>query len=346
MDDITRLAGAIPTDPAEELLAAMSPADRLLWLRDEAMRIGALIPEMSPASLAGALARTATARSIVIPRAVLISIAELGLHHAVTEAREAAIAAARGNGTLSASDQRWRDKATAATYALPEPWVVEVSDRGDGLVLAVVEPGGTRRIGPCVYPIEELENSTIRLAGWDRWGRPVDLSMAPEVAEGLKLAQRALSAVGCRMDDPAAWCAFVRDVIMSYDLRVPDPEPAETEAEERDRIIQAVRAAGVVRIDAMGVLVWVRDFARVYGPVDRATRRRWARRGWLVRTEDGRYTPQVRQGDRVGRVFAFAAAASPHAPADAGLGALDQRDREAVNSLNRPLRVRAAETVT
>lgn len=311
---------------------------------------------MSPAALAATLGRSAVARALRIPHATLVAIAQVGLDHAAEEARAAAIAAARANGALTRSDELWRARAAAATYALPEGWMVQPADRGDGLVLAAIGSGGAPRcIGPSVYPVEELEDSTVRFAGWDRWGRPLaDLAMPYDAIETTKQAQRALAAIGARMEDPAGWCKFVRDVLTANDLRIADPEPPVTEAEERERVIQAIRAAGVVRIDAIGdravIYVWVSAYQRAYGPVSRATRRAWARRGWIVRGADGRYTPQVRQGDRVGRVFAFGFQADEVANAskqvaDAGLQSLDQRDREATAAANRPLRAAAAEVI-
>lgn len=204
------------------------------------------------------------------------------------KAREAAILAARQNGTMSKSDELWMKKATAVHYALPEGVLVEAKNGNGGLWLQDVTGDA---IGPCVYPKEEMENGTIRFTGWDRWGRPVrDLVIAFADLQSPKKCQTKLSSIGARMDSAEMWCALVVEIMRANDLRVPDPEPCETANEELQRLQAAAIIAGGW---LAGDITWcpMKEFEKQFGHVPLATRRRWAEKGWLIRDADsGRYT--------------------------------------------------------
>ena len=246
------------------------------------------------------------------------------IQKASEKAREAAAVAARQNGTLTQSDKLWRDKATEVQYALPDGVLVEEKSRGMWFRDVSGEP-----IGPAIYPLEELENGTIRFAGSDRWGRPIrDLVLGFAELESPKKCQTKLAAIGARMDDVEAWCALVQEILSVNDLRVPDPEPRESANEELERIREAVRASSHWLSDNVE---WcpVKEFEKEFGPVTLSVRRRWAEMGWLLRdAATGRFTyVKSHGGVSASRHYGFrfpAEDAKPVQPApDAGLKQLE-----------------------
>lgn len=250
------------------------------------------------------------------------------------KARAAAIAAAAQNGTLSVSDQLWVKQASGAHYGLPEGIMFEKS--GDGYRFTDVVFGP---LGPAIYPTEEMENGTIRFRGWDRWGRIVEnltLSFAdltkPTKAD-IKLIQ-----VGCRMDQIGMWCGLVNEILSSNDLRVPDPEPIESEDEEMERVRDALRRADWFLNRDQCPCVDPTQFEREFGKLELGVKRRWVELGWLLRGDDKHFTQTQRRGN-VRRVYVFAAkiVAPPDQrtkDAQAGLATIAEAEREAVHQLN------------
>ncbi len=302
-----------PAEYESDQMARMSRADAATLVLSELEAIAS-----RPATEVGAnlslLARSAIARKAGVTTVWLRQMHGVARSAAERKARQQAIERARSSGALSASDQMWAKVAAQARYALPE-WVVLVEQAG---CLRLADIRGAAAIGPAVYPVAELENGTIRLAGWDRWGRSIrDLALPLDVLENPKKCQAMLAGIGARMDAPALWCVVVREILGANDLRVADPEPAETEAEELDRIRRAVRAVRASEpiaqwLDADGVeYCAVAAFTRLFGRTSTATRRRWAETGWIRRGLDGRLTPLARHGDWVGRAFAFSEVVFP-----------------------------------
>lgn len=249
------------------------------------------------------------------------------------KARQAAIAAARQDGTMSKSDELWAKKAQGARYALPE-----------GIILMEQNSGSYRLddvsfgpIGAAIFPIEELENGTIRFGGWDRWGRIIqDLSFDFALLDQPKKCQTILSKIGARMDNVELWCAMADEIVSKNDLQVSDPEPPETENEEKQRIQAAIRQIDkFLRGDA--VCVDPRQFEQAFGKLSLAVKRRWVERGWLIRSDDHHFT-QVQRGRSHGlvRVYVFASFDEPPQTAapTAGLSAVEEKEMKAIHRLN------------
>ena len=219
------------------------------------------------------------------------------------KARAAAIASARQNGTLTASEQLWVKEGSGAQYALPEGIMFEKS--GDGYQFTDVVFGP---VGPALYPVEELENGTIRFRGWDRWGRIVEnltLSFA-DLTKPTKCDTK-LSQMSCRMDQITIWCAIVNEILASNDLRVPDPEPNETEEEELERIQDALRRSDWFLNRDQCPCVDPTQFEREFEKLELAVKRRWVEKGWLLRaTDDRHFTQKQSRRGKVSRVYVFA----------------------------------------
>ena len=252
------------------------------------------------------------------------------------KAREKAITAAMQNGTLSLSEQMWVKEATGAQYALPEGILFEKEKSGEGYRFNDVVFGS---VGPALYPVEELENGTIRFRGWDRWGRIVEnltLSFA-DLTKPTK-SDIKLQHIGCRMDAPGLWCALVREILAANDLRVADPEPIESEDEEIARIQDALKRSDWFMNKDQCPCVDPTQFEREFGKLELAVKRRWVELGWLLRaTDDRHFTQKQSLHGRVQRVYVFAEkfVARPEKPKTmTGLDALAEAEREAIHDLN------------
>ncbi len=327
MMDTNELDMYLPSEFSEEQLKAMDRSTAVNVVIAELTMIAAR-PATEAKMNIGLLASAAITKKAGVTKDWLTTMETKMRETEAQKARETAITAAKSNGTLTASDQLWSRKAgVGVRYALPEGVIFgEV----DGSLRFVDVTGGP--IGPAVYPIEELENGTVRFGGWDRWGRPVrDLSMPFADLWQPKKCQTALSRIGARMEDPVKWCTVVHEIVSQNDLRVSDPEPRETLEEELLRIRAALRQSGRWLRDGVEY-AWVSDFERAFGKVSRATRRRWSESGWITRGPDGRLTPLVRRDAAVGRAFAFLLPAEekPTPAPDAGLAAVDDAARKAV----------------
>ena len=251
------------------------------------------------------------------------------------KAREHAIQAAIQNGTLSLSEQMWVKEGSGAQYALPEGIMFEKS--GDGYRFSDVAVGP---VGPALYPVEELENGTIRFVGWDRWGRFIDhFTLSFEDLRKPTKCDTKLQHSGCRMDQIGIWCAIVNEILASNDLRVPDPEPTETQEEEMERVRDALRRADWFLNKDQCPCVDPTQFEREFGKLELAVKRRWVELGWLLRaTDDRHFTQKQSLHGRVRRVYVFAARIfekpKPQSDAQAGLDALAEVEAEAVHQLN------------
>lgn len=325
---MTLLDVYLPPEFSDDELARMDRATAVQIVLSELEKI-ATQPATLRAANMGLLFRSPLAKKANVGADWGRKILETIVQSAEQKAREAAIAAARASGALSASDQLWTRVAVGAQYPLPEGVIIEPGPRG-GYVFRDVLAGV---VGPAVYPIQELEDGTIRFGGWDRWGRAVDLVLPFADLENPKKCQTGLAAVGARMERPGLWSYIVQKILSTHDLAVPDPEPLPSAEDELSAIWAALRATGYRAQKDGAMVVPVGAFEAAHGALDRLSRRRWAERGWLVPDPaTGRYTHPIRWSGQVvrGFVFRLPAAVVPAPAPDQGLQALADADRAAV----------------
>ena len=325
-----------PTELAESELNQLSRNDAVGIVIGELERI-ANRPVSENAANLSLLSATPVTKKAAVTAQWLREMCATVRRRAEEKARAAAIAAAAQNGTLSVSDQLWVKQASGAHYGLPEGIMFEKS--GDGYRFTDVSWGP---IGPALYPLEEMENGTIRFRGWDRWGRGVEnltLSFA-DLTKPTK-ADIKLQHSGCRMVQIGMWCALVREILTVNDLRVSDPEPRESEEEELERIQNALKKSDWFLNANQCPCVDPVSFEREFGKLELAVKRRWVEKGWLLRaTGDRHFTQKQSRRGRVQRVYVFAEkfVAGPEKPktttGTTGLDALAEAEMETVHDLN------------
>ena len=325
-----------PTEFSENELDQLSRVDAVNIILGELERIASR-PAAENAANLSLLAASPVVKKAGVTAQWLREMCATVRRRSEEKARAAAIADARQNGTLTASEQLWVKEGSGARYALPEGILFEKSGEGYRFNDVVFGP-----IGPALYPIEELENGTIRLTGWDRWGRGVDLTLSfadltKPTKSDIKLIQ-----VGCRMDQIGMWCGLVNEILSSNDLRVPDPEPIESEDEEMERVRDALRRADWFLNRDQCPCVDPTQFEREFGKLELAVKRRWVENGWLLRaTDDRHFTQKQSRRGRVQRVYVFAEqvlAMLTEKPQNdtetAGLDIVAGEEAEAVHQLN------------
>ena len=326
-----------PTEFSENELDQLSRSDAVNIVLAELERLASR-PVMENAMNLSLLSAATVVKKAGVTAGWLREMSGTVRRRAEKKAREHAIQTAMQNGTLSLSEQMWVKEATGAQYALPEGILFEKEKSGAGYRFNDVVWGP---LGPALYPTEEMENGTIRFRGWDRWGRIVEnltLSFA-DLTKPTKCDTK-LQHSGCRMDAPGLWCALVREILAANDLRVPDPEPIESEDEEMERIRSALKAADWFLNKDQCPCVDPTQFEREFGKLELAVKRRWVEKGWLVRaTDDRHFTQKQSRHGRVQRVYVFAPeiVAPPEqerSDAQAGLDALAEAESEVIHDLN------------
>lgn len=291
----------LPTGCPDDVVAALDLSQAVVMLLDELDRIAAR-PASERQADVSLLVRTNLARKAGVGRDWLCSMLQAAVDRAEQTAREAAIHAAAASGQAAQSLALWGKVATGVTYAPPADWLVDDHPAGSGRYrLLHIGATGVTSVGPLVYPTAIIENGDVYFHGYDQWGRVFELAIGLIDLSSPAKVQAVLAASGAWMVKPRLWIDWVQQLLASFDLRVPDPEPTGTDWAELVSTLRdlATQTGGATTHAVTGghhvIRVPVSAVEAALGrKVSSAERRRWAERGFIVRAPDGRFAGLAR----------------------------------------------------